>query len=942
MPKPTRDLHLDFETYCDLDLRKVGIHQYVNHASFRVLAVAWKLDGQTTRKTYLAQYAPPQWVPHDLWQALQNPDVQGHAWNAAFETAVLARCGVFCANLLSCTMQRALAYGLPGRLETAAAALGTARQKNMVGHRLMLKMTKPLKPGAPNWTPADQVALADYCADDVEAEAAIAAVIPELPADEAELSRLDALMNTGGALGIDHSRVVTLGLAAKAAEKVDAARCAVLTGRAVTSPGTQTARLLAWLAGKGFDLVDTTRATIEETLALFPSAPVGDVLDVREVLQIRLRMARASTRKLERMLDMSAASNRALRGQFQFCGAGRTGRWSGRGVQVQNLPRVPKGFDPDLFAATARAGAQGPAGALDAVAAHPVLDCVSWSLRSCLKATDDAMVLWSFDFSQIEARVLAWLAGQRDILAVFAAGEDVYTWAASQFGSGDRQLGKVLVLALGFGMGATKLRETALKSYGVKLTASQAEKFKDLWRQSNRHIVEFWTLADFSAKQAVLNRGTVQAVGGSGIAFQCTPKTLQMRLPSGRVLYYHKPRLDQATGALIYWGSEVGGRWVEQRTWGGKLAENCLAAGTRVLTDRGWTSIEKVTTRDMVWDGVEWVSHAGLISSQGEQGCLNFHGVWMTPDHKVLTDDGWRAAGTRPKPAREGIRVPDGAGDGGDERGSKSPTMAMPVSLRGDGDPGGPRSDRHGGAGAYAVLRRLQETTDGAHAAGPWHVTASGVQGVVLDAVALSRHAPKGLEKLRRARDTRMSGMGSLVRVLLGGGPARLERGARTGPDRQQQGLRARQHPVGDAHGERSQPAHDAPGIHAGLVGTDRHQPAHALHPLVSRPVYDLRNAGSRSRFMVMGDTGPFIVSNCTQAVARDIMSEAMLRAFRRIGVVPCMTVHDELVYPVKPEQVSRRAMEALMLEPPPWAGGLPLAGENKLMRRYGVVDKTL
>jgi DNA polymerase len=294
-------------------------------------------------------------------------------------------------------------------------------------------------------------------------------------------------------------------------------------------------------------------------------------------------MARASNRKLERMLAMSEDPTRALRGQFQFCGAGRTGRWSGRGVQVQNLPRIPKGFSPDLFTEMAiRAWIENSnPNEIDIVAPAPVLDCVSWSLRSCLKATDNQNLLWSFDFSQIEARVLAWLAGQRDILAVFAAGEDVYVWAAGQFGSTDRQLGKVLVLALGFGMGATKLRETALKSYGVKLTANQAEQFKHGWRMSNPYIVHFWSEIESAAAQSILNRNRTMVVGGSGIAFHCTAKTLQMRLPSGRVLYYHKPRLDQATGSMVYWGAEVGGRWVEQRTWGGKLAENATQAAAR-------------------------------------------------------------------------------------------------------------------------------------------------------------------------------------------------------------------------------------------------------------------------------------------------------------------------------------------------------------------------
>jgi DNA polymerase len=440
----------------------------------------------------------------------------------------------------------------------------------------MLKMSRPLKEGMTPWTTEDFHLLAAYCAKDVEAEAALAGVIPELPPEERELGEIDAAMNTSGELGIDVHRVAALGAVAEAAEKIDAARCAELTGGAVTSPGTQTARLLAWLAKQGMLLPDTQRATIEAALL----TPWGDPA-VNEVLQIRLRMAKASNNKLARMIQMADLKDLSLRGQFQFCGAGRTGRWSGRGVQVQNLPRTPKNFSPDRFAEMARAAAAPGAGELNAVAPAPVLDCVSWSLRSCLKATDEGKVLWSFDFSQIEARVLAWLAGQNDILAVFAAGEDVYTWAAGQFGSSDRQLGKVLVLALGFGMGAIKLRETALKSYGVRLTAAQADKFKTGWRSSNSRIVTFWAEMDTAARKAILRRGDVIAVGGSGVAFTSTLRTLQMRLPSGRVLYYHKPRLELETGSIVDWGAEVGGRWVEQRTWGGKLAENATQAAAR-------------------------------------------------------------------------------------------------------------------------------------------------------------------------------------------------------------------------------------------------------------------------------------------------------------------------------------------------------------------------
>ena len=200
------DLHLDFETYCELDLKKVGLYRYTEHASFQVLCVAWKLDSRAVQSVVVQQNR----LPHELVAALQSPDVQGHAYNAAFETEVLKRWGVVPANPLSCTLQRALAYGLPGKLEAAGAAAGVAARKDMAGHRLMLKMSRPTKPPGGSWSLANYATLADYCAQDVEAEAALSAVIPELQPEERALSELDARMNTEGELGIDLGRVSTL------------------------------------------------------------------------------------------------------------------------------------------------------------------------------------------------------------------------------------------------------------------------------------------------------------------------------------------------------------------------------------------------------------------------------------------------------------------------------------------------------------------------------------------------------------------------------------------------------------------------------------------------------------------------------------------------------------------------------------------------------------
>ena len=239
--------------------------------------------------------------------------------------------------------------------------------------------------------------------------------------------------------------------------------------------------------------------------------------------------------------------------------------------------------------------------------------------------------------------MLAWLAGQRDVLDVFASGEDVYVWAASQFGSKDRQLGKVLILALGFGMGATKLKETALKSYGVKLTAGQAERFKDGWRRSNARIVNFWYSMDHAAKQAILRRGVTIAVGGSGVAFHCTARTLQMRLPSGRVLYYHGPRFDPVTGSIVYWGSEVGGRWVEQRTWGGKLAENATQAAARdIMSEAMLRAFRRIGAVPCMTVHDELVYPVGVGDDLTDMRCLMLEappwagGLPLAGEHKIM------------------------------------------------------------------------------------------------------------------------------------------------------------------------------------------------------------------------------------------------------------------------------------------------------------------
>jgi DNA polymerase bacteriophage-type len=573
-----KNVHLDFETSCELDLSKVGLYRYIEHPSFRPLCVAWKMS---IGNPVVIRIDDSGGLPPELHALLSDSEVQGHAWNSAFEERILeAHYGFRPARRLSCTMQRALAYGLPGKLERAGPALGCRWVKDAAGRRLMLKMSRD---PYGLWTEAEWAGLLAYCQQDVRAEEEIAGLIPQLSHRELELSRVDRSMNNAG-IWLDVGTVKTLIEAAREAEKDEKARAAILSQGIVTNPGTQTERLTKWLQDQGLNIMDVSRPAVEEALTNggLPCAKV------EEMLSIRLRVARASVKKLSKMIEMLSAGDR-LRGQFQYHGAGRTGRWAGRGVQCQNLPRVPPGFAPLTFMAMARVNGGED---LDAVTPAPTLDCVSWSLRACLGAQANEG-MWSFDFSQIEARTLAWLAGQENLLEVFRSGEDPYIWAAGQFGSQNRQLGKVLILALGYGMGARKLRETAQRVYAVRMTEEEAEKFKTLWRRQNPMITAFWREIEAAAKGAVLQRGRVFPVLPSTITLSATERTLKMALPSGRCLYYHRPSIA-ADGGLRYWGEEKG-QWVERRTWGGTLAENCTQAVARDIMAEAMTRVAERT-----------------------------------------------------------------------------------------------------------------------------------------------------------------------------------------------------------------------------------------------------------------------------------------------------------------------------------------------------------
>lgn len=421
------------------------------------------------------------------------------------------------------------------------------------------------------WDQSDPVrfqALIDYCKQDVLTERELDCRVPELSPRERLIFELDHWINMAG-LGIDHRLVSELAYLTQVAQTHSARGIAQLTGGQVRSLS-QVAQLRDWLKAQGLDIPDLRRATVQ---TLLPQTPAGPA---RTALQARLDASRSSTAKLASIASARSQDGR-IRGTFQYYGASRTGRWAGRRLQPQNLFR---GSIKDVPAALKiiRAGA-GPAD-LEMLFEDSALGVVASCLRSTIVARPDHRLVIA-DFSQIEARVLAWLAGQQDALDVFRAGKDIYVETARKIGSPNRQLGKVLTLACGFGMGHQRFRETAL-GYGVSLDEDEAAEAVSAWREVNHHIVTFWW-EGHRALMRVLRAGPGAAERVCFCTFIHKPGVLLIKLPSSRHLVYRHPRIevnDKGFDEFTYMGSLDGG-WVLLRAWPGKIAEHVTQAVAR-------------------------------------------------------------------------------------------------------------------------------------------------------------------------------------------------------------------------------------------------------------------------------------------------------------------------------------------------------------------------
>ena len=589
----TRHLSIDIETYSSVDLKKSGLYKYVQAPDFQILLFAYSFDYGPVHVVDLAQ---GEQLPPDVVAALTDPSVIKRAYNAAFEWYCLSKHFGFTAPEAwlpqwRCTQVHGLYCGYTAGLGAVGEALGLAEDKRKlsVGSALIRTFCIPTTPTKsngfrtrtlPHHEPEKWQLFKEYCRQDVVSEMEIARRLEAFPVPDREwrLWWLDQMINLRGvAADMD---VVEGALA------IDEQVTGELMQEAIRLSGLQNPKsvqqLTAWLSEElGEEIENLQKGTVSKLLKKVDEGVV------RRVLEIRQELAKTSIKKYKAVRETICSDGR-VRGLFQFYGANRTGRWAGRLVQVQNLPKnhiEPLGYARELVKARNTDAIRLIFGSIP--------DTLSQLIRTVFIPSPGNRLVVA-DFSAIEARVIAWLAGEEWRLEVFRTHGKIYEASASQMfgvpieeigkGSELRQKGKVAELALGYQGGPPALIKMGALESGLK--EEELPEIVTRWRNANRRIVDLWYSLENAALE-VMRTGQPVGVRGLILARESHYETQQdfftITLPSGRKLYYPRPFLKQndfGKDALHYYVRN-GTKWEPTGTYGGKLTENVVQAFSR-------------------------------------------------------------------------------------------------------------------------------------------------------------------------------------------------------------------------------------------------------------------------------------------------------------------------------------------------------------------------
>lgn len=608
-----RHLSIDIETYSDIDIGKCGMYRYVESDVFEVLLFAYSAD---FGPVHVVDLMSGEHIPDEILSALCDPAILKHAYNAAFEWYCLSKWlsvpnPALWITQWRCTMVHGLYCSFPGGLRAVGEALGLPddKRKDTIGKTLIKLFCVPQIPKKsngnrtrilPRHEPEKWQLFIEYNRQDVVTEMEVEKRLSGFPVPDEVWQQwfTDIRINLNG-VGVNFDMVTgAIAIAEKETE--------TLTARARNISGLEkpsgSAQFLKYLHDKGIGVSDVRKETLEEL------AKTELPEDVREMLKLKSEISKTSNKKYEAMISTVCADGR-IRGTLQFYGASRTGRWGGRFIQPQNMPRTYISGELLPYARELVMGRD--TDALKLVFGS-IPDTLSQLIRTAIEAPEGCVFI-DADFSAIEARVVAWLAGEQWVLDVFNTHGKIYEATASQmFGvpidrikKGNpeyalRQKGKVATLALGYG-GTTN----ALINMGALRMGLSEDELPDIvsrWRQANKRICDLW----YKLENAVLQTfrtGVPTAVNGLLIAREGDSANgldfITVTLPSKRKMFYafpHPGKNRWGNDAICYLGTNTAKKWGEIETYGGKLTENivqaiardCLAVKLERLTALGY------------------------------------------------------------------------------------------------------------------------------------------------------------------------------------------------------------------------------------------------------------------------------------------------------------------------------------------------------------------
>ena len=580
-----KTINIDIETFSSINISKSGVYKYVESEDFEVLLFAYSIDGG---KTEIVDIASGEKLSEDIIQALLDDNVIKWAFNAQFERICLSRFlkltkGTYLnPKSWRCTMIWSAYMGLPFSLEGVGKVLGLEKQKLIEGKDLIKYFCVPCTPTKSNgfrnrnFPYHDKIkweAFKTYNIRDVDTEKEIQCKLMKFPVPDFiwEEYNLDQEINDRGIkVDLDFvNRVIALD------NKVRTKLMSKLQILTELENPNSVVQLKGWLSEQGVETESLDKKSVKELIKVTKG-------EVSKALALRMQLSKSSIKKYQAMKDVACEDNRC-RGMFQFLGANRTGRFSGRNVQLQNLPRNTM---KELF--EVRSIIKNRDGDILELLYDNVPDILSQLIRTAFVPKEN-IKFYVADFSSIEARVIAWLAGETWREELFKKGGDIYCMSASQmFGvpvvkhgiNGDlRQKGKIAELACGYGGSVGAL--TAMGALEMGLKEDELKPLVLSWREANQNIVAFWWAVDKAIKDTIVMKGLTRT---HGIEFECRSGLLRITLPSGRKLTYIKPKIEInkfGCESVTYEGIGVAKKWERIESYGPKFVENIVQAISR-------------------------------------------------------------------------------------------------------------------------------------------------------------------------------------------------------------------------------------------------------------------------------------------------------------------------------------------------------------------------